>query len=310
MPRLRGQSAGALGQGPGVGLALLAVGCFSTSALFVRLAAPISPYEITFWRMLLAAAAVGLGLLFTRRRAGPLPRGRRYIAFGLVAALHFLLFVTALSFTSIAHALSITYLAPAFTAVAGWRLLGEKLSARQMVGVAIALAGIGVLVGFEPRLSARMLLGDGLALLSAVCYAVYSIAGRSERAHVGLLPYALAVYGLAAVWLIPALMAGWASRPDAAAAYSLPRVLALLGSGVLPLGVGHTLYNASLRRIPAAHANLIASQEVTGGVLLGVLLLGELPSLNSMAGAALAMLGIVLVLVQRPLELTDPGGIA
>jgi drug/metabolite transporter (DMT)-like permease len=111
------------------------------------------------------------------------------------------------------------------------------------------------------------------------------------------------VYGLATMWLLPALAAGLLGlgRPPAigpgVAAYSAPRILALLGAGVLPLGLGHTLYNASLRRIPATHANLIASQEVTGGVLLGALILGEIPSANSLAGAALAIAGIVLVLV-------------
>jgi drug/metabolite transporter (DMT)-like permease len=276
---------------------VLAVGFFSTSAVFVRLAAPISPYEITFWRMIFAAATVGVGLLLTPGRAGPLPRDKRYVGFGLIAALHFLLFVAALTFTSIAHALSITYLAPVFTVVASWRLLGEKLSARQVAGIGLAVAGIAVLVGLEPRLTGRMVLGDALALLSAACFALYSIVGRSERGRYGLLPYAFAIYGLAAIWLLPAFLAGFAARPAGAATYTLPRILALVGAGVLPLGFGHTLYNASLRRIPATYANVIASQEVTGGVALGALLLGELPSLNSMVGALLAIAGIVLVLV-------------
>jgi drug/metabolite transporter (DMT)-like permease len=271
--------------------------------VFVRLAAPISPFEITFWRMVFAAATVAAGLLMTRGLRRPFPLERRYVGFGLIAALHFLLFVTALSFTTIAHALSITYMAPIFTAVASWRLLGEKLTARQAAGIVIGIIGIAILVGFEPRLSRAMLLGDGLALLSAACYAVYSIAGRSQRAHYSLLAYTTAVYSLAAVWLTPALIAGFlgAGRPvnvgAGPAAYSLPRMLALLGAGILPLGFGHTLYNASLRRIPATYTNLIASQEVTGGVALGVLILGEIPSANSVAGAALAILGIVLVLV-------------
>ncbi|HEX6511962.1 MAG TPA: DMT family transporter [Chloroflexota bacterium] len=292
----------------GIALALLAVAFFSTSAVFVRLAAPISPYEITFWRMLFASGTVGLAAAASG--AGPLPRERRYVLFGLVAAMHFLLFVTALSLTTIAHALSITYLAPVFTAVASWRLFGERLTPRQMVGAVLAMAGIGVLVGFEPRLSGWMLLGDGLALLSALCYAVYSVIGRWERSRYGLLPYALAVYGLATVWLAPALIAGLATRPAAAGSYTLPRVLALAGAGVLPLGFGHTLYNASLRRIPATYANLLASQEVTGGVILGALLLAEVPSPSAMVGAALAIGGIVLVLLRGSLELTDPGGIA
>src|SRR5712692_8146184 len=155
----------------GILLALAAVGFFSTSAVLVRLAAPISPLEITFWRMVFAAGTVGIGLLVTRKRAGALPLERRYVLFGLVAALHFLLFVTSLSFTNIAHALSITYLAPVFTAVAGWYWLGERLTRRQIFGGVIAIVGIGVLVGFQPIITAQMLAGDALALLSAACYA-------------------------------------------------------------------------------------------------------------------------------------------
>jgi drug/metabolite transporter (DMT)-like permease len=253
--------------------------------------------------MLFAAATVAAGLLASGGWRDAFPFERQYIGFGLVAALHFLLFVTSLSFTTIAHALSITYLAPVLTAIAAWRFLGEKLIARQLAGIGLAIIGIAVLVGFEPRLSGSMLLGDGLALLSAACYAIYSIVGRSQRTRFHLLAYTTAVYGLAAAWLIPAFVAGFlgAGRPDGAgtgvAMYSWQRVLALVGSGVLPLGVGHTLYNASLRRMPATYANLIASQEVTGGVALGVLILGEIPSANSIAGAVLAIAGIVLVLL-------------
>src|SRR5207302_1413310 len=155
---------------------------------------------------------------------------------------------------------------------------GERLSRRQIFGGVIAIVGIGVLVGFQPIITGQMLVGDALALLSAACYAGYSLGGRAERTRYGLLPYAVTVYALAAVWLAPAGVAGFLSRPEGATAYTLPRVLALVGAGVLPLGLGHTLYNASLRRLPAAYANLIASQEVTGGVLLGVLLLGEMPT--------------------------------
>src|SRR5438874_1703854 len=111
-------SALAMTRSSGILLALLAVCFFSTSAVFLRLAAPLSPYEITFWRMVFAAATVAVGLVLNRGKAGPLPREPRYLLFGLVAALHFLLFVASLSFTSIAHALSITYLAPVFIALA------------------------------------------------------------------------------------------------------------------------------------------------------------------------------------------------
>ncbi|MBV8085856.1 MAG: DMT family transporter [Chloroflexi bacterium] len=278
----------------GIGLAVTAAALFSSSSIFVRLAEPISTYEITFWRMAIAAGAAGIGLLVLPRPQR-LPRERRYIWIGLAAALHFLLFVTALGLTTIAHALSITYLAPATIALASRRWLGEELQARQIVGIAIALAGTAILVGFEPRLNAQLLAGDAAALGSACCFAVYSIAGREERLKYGLLPYATTVYGIAALWLLPAFALSFATGLGATA-YTASTIPALAASGIVPLGLGHTLYNASLRRMPATFANLIASQEVTGGVILGAIVLHEMPPANAILGAALALAGIALVL--------------
>ena len=48
----------------------------------------------------------------------------------------------------------------------------------------------------------------------------------------------------------------------------------------------------------ATYVNLIATQEVTGGIILGYLLLGEVPSFNSLLGAAITLTGIAMVLIQ------------
>ena len=45
----------------------------------------------------------------------------------------------------------------------------------------LAVGGVAILAGFEPRLSPRLLFGDGLAVASAVSFAVYSLFGRRER---------------------------------------------------------------------------------------------------------------------------------
>ena len=54
----------------------------------------------------------------------------------------------------------------------------------------------------------RMLLGDLLALGSAITFGLYSVAGRSQRERYGLFTYTGTVYGLAALWALPAASAG------------------------------------------------------------------------------------------------------
>jgi drug/metabolite transporter (DMT)-like permease len=217
---------------------------------------------------------------------------RQFAVYGGVVALHFFLYIASLFFTTVAHSLALVYTAPLFIAVFSQAFLHEKLSQRRWLGVALGVAGAAVLAGFEPALSPRMLAGDALAVGSALTFAIYSVVGRARRAAFPLFDYAAGVYGWGALWLLPvAALQALTSRYDPAAA------LALVGLGLGPLGTGHTLYNAALRRVPATHANLIATLEVAGGVTLSALLLGELPSAVSLLGAAVVLAGILLVVL-------------
>jgi drug/metabolite transporter (DMT)-like permease len=259
---------------------VLAVVMFATSPVLIRLANPVSSFEITFLRMALAALTV---LALSRALRQPIHLQRsdlgRFALYGLVAALHFLLYIASLSFTTIAHSLSLVYTAPIFIAILSAAFLGEHIPRRKYGGIAVAVLGL------------RMLFGDVLALGSAVCFGFYSVFGRSQRDRYPLLTYAFAVYGMAALWLVP--VAAMSFKP----VYTPVAVVGILFLGVFPLGLGHTLYNAALRRVHASYANLIATQEVTGGILLGFLVLGEVPGANAIIGCLMTLGGILLVLL-------------
>ncbi|MBP7962709.1 MAG: DMT family transporter [Caldilineaceae bacterium] len=273
-----------------VGIAVL---FFSTSPVLIRwAAATLTAYEITAGRMAVAAFAV-LGLaLFQRHKLPPRQDWPKFALFGLVTALHFGFYIASLAYTSIAHSLAIIYTAPVFVAIFSLIFLKERLTVRQWVGIGVAVLGVGVLAGFEPHFTRRMLIGDLMALGSAITFGIYSVAGRSQRDRYPLFVYAGTVYAVAALWLIPPAAANFS--PDG---YTLAAVGSILFLGLFPLGLGHTLYNAALRRVSATYVNLIATQEVTGGIVLGILLLGEYPTINSVIGALVTLAGIVLVVI-------------
>lgn len=277
----------------GLYFVVVAVFFFSTSPVLIRWAAEtLSDYEITFGRMLFAALMI-MGLALIRRERLPARRDWPLFAlFGLIAALHFGLYIASLSYTSIAHSLSIVYTAPIFVAFFSWIFLDEGLSPRKWLGTLIAVCGVAILAGFEPQFDRRMLFGDVLALGSAICFGLYSVAGRSQRNRFSLFAYAGSVYTLAALWLLPTAIANFSPN-----GYTLRAVVSVLFLGLLPLGLGHTLYNAALRRTNATSVNLIATQEVTGGIILGVLLLHEIPSASSLVGVAVTLAGIILVVL-------------
>lgn len=270
----------------------LGVCFFSTSPVLTRLAVPYGAFEITCARMAVAALCVaGLARLTGVQLGYRWHEVPRLASYGLITALHFFLYIWSLEFTTIAHSLALVYTAPLFVTLCAAVLLGERIDRRKYWGIPLVLLGVAVLAGLEPRLDARMAFGDLLAIGSAITFGLYSVAGRRERDRQPLLRYATAVYGMAALWLLPVALL------TATGPHGLAPSLAVVALGVIPLAIGHTLYNASLRRAHPTYVNLIATQEVTGGVLLGALVLGEMPSVNAIAGTALTLAGVAIVMV-------------
>jgi len=308
---------------------------FSTSAVLVRSASGLGPLEVAAYRLLVGSGVVGLADAVLGRRArapaggvpdragevppsprtGEVPPSRRagaearlILAAGLAAAAHFALYIGSLHLTTIAHALVLVNLSPLLAAPLGALFLRERFGRDRLPGLVIALVGLGMMVGLEPRLDTRRLLGDVLAFGAALAYAVYSLVGRSQRGRGDVLAYTRRVYLVAGLTLLgPAL---W-QRSVLSARGLVPGsedLLAVVLLGLLPTAGGHTLYNAALRRADAVTVNLIATQEVTGGVLLGFLVLGERPSLQAVLGGALALLGLGLVLRRQPPSPSVPSG--
>jgi len=277
----------------------VAVFFFSTSPIFVRWSAPFNAFEIAFWRLAIAALLVAaLGIIIRQRLLLKRQEVPRFIFYGFVTALHFLFYVASLSFTTIAHSLALIYTSPIFVTLFSAIMLREPLPVRKYASIGVAVIGVAIMVGFEPHYTTCslhgqcMLLGDGMALLAGLCFAIYSVAGRGERDRHPLFRYTTNVYGLAALWLLPVMLLFAFQH-----AYPLAAVGAVVALGVFPLGLGHTLYNAAVRRVHATYANLIATQEVTGGIVLGIFLLHEVPSTVAVIGVLVTLIGIVGVLI-------------
>ena len=285
----------------------LAVAAFSTSPVLIVWADPMPALVKTWGRLVVAAFVVGITAWLTLRRstASATPTSHsvlgtwyssplRFAFYGLVAALHFFCYIAALDYTTAAHALALVYTAPIFVTLFSAFVLREPLRGIQWAGVTMAVIGVAILAGLEPRMTPTMAFGDLLALVSALTFGIYTVAGRYERDRYPLLVYASRVYGSAALWLLPLAFLVIPVAPPAS--WGLPQVASVVALGIIPLALGHTLYNAALRRLHATVVNIIASQEVTGGILLSLVLLGQVPSFTSLVGALITLVGIALVI--------------
>jgi drug/metabolite transporter (DMT)-like permease len=242
------------------------------------------------------AAAGFLLFVLVLRHGTRLPRVFRRLGWpGFLVALFFAAdgacYIGALHYTSVAHVVVMLSLTPLLAAVAGWLVLGERVSGPVWIGVAAALAGVGLMV--SGNLESGLWQGDLIALGVPSLFAVVTVIMR-RHPEVELLP---------AVCLA-SLMSGLAFLPFAhfpgLPVGALGLVLLL---GIVEYGLGLMPYLAGAKRVPAAEAALMSLLETVLAPLWVWLAVGEDPGWRTIAGGAvvLAVLaGLALRDLRRP----------
>ncbi len=265
----------------------LGVAAVSSGGVLVRLATGALPLAVTAWRLVLASLVL-VPLALVR---GTLPTVRRAdllwgIASGAALALHFVLWITSLSHTSVASSVLFVSTHPIFVAVGGALFLGERVGARAALGIGIAIAG-GALVG-SSDVSLGAWVGDLLALGGGLFAAIYFLIGRRLQQRLSLVDYTAITYGTAAVL---ALVACWALRVRLVGFPPLTYVwLGLLAVG--PQLLGHSTFNWALRHLPAAKVSVLILGEPVGAAILAYLVFGETLTWLRALGAAVILVGI------------------
>jgi len=140
--------------------------------------------------------------------------------------------------------------------------------------------------------------GNVLAILGALTFTVYVLIGRSQRSAakpVGVLPYSIVLYSAAAGALLPvALLSG-----DRVWGYGWETWLWLLAITVGPQILGHTVFNWALRYVEASVISGTVLAEPVVAALLAWLVLSERPGPATLAGGAVVLAGIFLLLKGR-----------
>ncbi|MDX6666798.1 MAG: drug/metabolite transporter, family [Solirubrobacteraceae bacterium] len=225
---------------------------------------------IVFFRVALSAAAVAAILAVTGRRDLLRPPAATVPALGLVLAVHWGLYFSAIKETSVASAVLITYAAPIFIALIAPALLRERVPPLTIAALAVSLGGIAAisLAGGHGGDAVRPL-GVVLALGAAVSYAVLIVLIKRWAAAID--PLTVVVYqdATAAAVLSPALLFTSFGGLDAVG------VGYLLALGVLLTGVVGALYIAALRWVPATTAGILAYMEPVSAALVAAALLGQ-----------------------------------
>lgn len=269
--------------GLGVAMVLAAGVCLSFGGLLVRFVEQADYWQIAFYRSTTFVATLLVFLVSRYGRA----TGRAFLSMGragLLVAITFsggsLLYLLAISLTTVANVVFILSAGPLLTAILGWVLLGERVRAATWLAIAAASGGIAIMVAGD--LDAGRMAGNFAAFGAVMCFAIMVIALRRGRA-VDMVP-ATCLGGAIAAAVAAAMVGSFAMSVNDLF------MSALLGCG--QLGMGFILITVGTRYVPAAEVPLLALGESVLAPIWVWLWVNEVPSGQTLLGGAVILLAV------------------
>jgi drug/metabolite transporter (DMT)-like permease len=198
-------------------------------------------------------------------------------------------FIGALNHASVARVLFILAVSPMLAALLARVALGEPITRRTVLAMALALGGVALMLGSPGEGS---LAGDGLAFLAALAFAVMIVITR-WRHDVSMAPATCLSQAILVVAFLPVASPGAIGGDD---------VFWLAALGIGQIGLGFALLTVGARLIPAAQVGLITLLEVVLGPVWVWLALDERPSTLTLVGGAIVIGAIVIQTRAAPPE--------
>ena len=276
------------------GIMLVAAGAigFSSIIIFTRSITGLSSPGIAFFRALTS-------FLFFSALLPWFPATlqiRRYkseliwlVGLGLTVSFTGMLYVYAVQHTTAANAVLLNNAATIYVALLAPWLLREPRARHTWLSVGLALAGIVCIANPAAlRWQSSEFRGVVAGILSGISYALTMLLSRHLRGRVSGVAQVWWSTGIAALVALP-----WAFQaPASVVVRNIPFILAL---GVLAQGLPYMLYFLGLERIPAQVVSIVALLEPVSGILIGMLLYREMPTVVGVIGIGLLLTSITLV---------------
>lgn len=271
--------------------------------------ADVPPIGLAFWRwvisFLLVLPFAGRGLVRDRaviRRHAPILLALAALG---IAAFNTLVYLGLQSTTAI-NGLLMQSIMPVLIMALSFLVSGERITARQGLGVLVSLAGAVVVItrgDFGALTGLALNRGDLLILLAVLGYAGYSVLLR-RRPAIGAMSFLAVTFGAGALMLAP--LAIWEAVVGGRVLdLNRTTVLAVGYVAVFPSILSYLCFNRGVQLVGANRAGLFIHLLPLFGTLLAVAVLGESLLPAHAAGMALILGGIALATRRSPVKASE-----
>ena len=265
----------------GILLVTSATIAWSSAGLFTRMI-QLDSWTTLLWRGVFGAIAIALiSIRLDRKKSliNFLTLGRAGWLFAIVSAVGMVMFISALTLTTVAHVSIVYATVPLVTVGFAWLLLCERPTKDAIVASVAALAGVGVMVGITNEGS---WVGDLLALGMTACLALMMIITRMAP-DIPLLPSAAVSALLSAAMALP-FSQSYNIATD--------QWLLLFLFGVVNSAMGLSLFILGARLLSAVETALITALDAPLAPILVWLVFSETPGVATLIGGAIVFIAV------------------
>lgn len=265
----------------------LAVLLISTSGLFGRLIT-LTPELTIFYRCLIAAILLGIYIKVKKIDFKILSKSdfRFILLGGLLMTAHWVAYFYSLALSSVAIALLTLHAFPAFTAILEPIILKTKFKLYHLLLAGLVIAGVSIILP-STDINNNIVLAIILGLTSALGYALRNIFTKkiihkyngSSMMCFQLIIMTIVLSPFLFVFESTLLAVDW-------------KFILLLA--FFTTALGHTLLVKNLKSFSATTVGLISSIVPVYGILWGLFLLNETPTLKTLIGGGLIMLSFMI----------------
>ncbi len=250
------------------------------------------PGEVALLRFGTASAALLIYASITRMR---LPDLTDIPRIGLAGALGITAYHLCLNFgetTVTAGAASLIIASgPIFTALMASAFLKERLTVWGWTGIAIAFSGVALISLGEGTGGLTFQPAALLVLVAAIATAGYFVVSKpllEKYAPLEFTSYSIWLGTLPMLVFAPGLVSAIPHAP-------LPATLSVVYLGVFPGAIAYALYSRVLSKLPASIASSFLYVQPVTATIIAWLWIREVPSVVTLAGGAVALVGVALV---------------
>ncbi len=269
-----------------------------TNVLARRLMLTHNPYFVGFWRFTLAVPALGLLLRAQGRKILLLPVDRwRFVVLALlVVPGNQLLFLIAMRYAPASHAALMYATTPAWVLLLTLALGIERLRVWKLTGIALAIAGVViVLMGQGFDLGSEVLKGDVILLGAVATWSVYTAISKPLVERYGPLEATFLVMAFGGLLYLPigipaAILTDYST-------VTLADWGSLIYMGVFTSGMAYFVWFWLVDLLRPTQVAIVTTALPPATILLAWLLIGESLTPNFILGGLITLVGIVVAIV-------------